>query len=98
MDKITIIKELKDHIANRGGVYSDWYTGVAEDAETRLDEHGINRKEGDKWAFRTANSSDIAREIEKLFLETLGTDGGQGGGTGATKTVYVYKKNSHTDP
>lgn len=97
-DKDTIIKELKDHIAKRGGAYSDWYTGIAENAEKRLDEHSVNRKEGDKWAFRTAISSDVAREIEKFFVETLDTDGDQGGGTDATKSVYVYKKNSHTNP
>ena len=98
MDKETIKKELKDHIASRGGAYHDWYTGIAEGATARLDEHGVNRKEGDKWAYREAASSDIAREIEKYFTETLGTDGAPGGGSGATKFVYIYKKNNHTDP
>ena len=97
-DKETIIKELKDHIASRGGRYSGWYTGIAEDAKKRLDEHGVNRKEGDKWAFKTTSSSDIAREIETHFTEILGTDGASGGGTDASKFVYIYKKNNHTDP
>jgi len=98
MDKETIIKELKDHIASRGGTYSEWYTGIAEDAEKRLDEHDVKRKDGDKWAYREASSSDIAREIETYFTETLGTDGASGGGTVASKFVYIYKKNTHTDP
>jgi len=98
MDKETIKKELKDHIASRGGAYSEWYTGITEDAEKRLDEHGVNRKEGDKWAYREATSSDAAREIETHFTETLGTDGASGGGTEASKFVYIYKKNNHTDP
>lgn len=98
MDKETIIKELKDHIASRGGAYSEWYTGIAEDPNKRLDEHGVNRKGEDKWAYREAASSDIAREIEKHFTDTLGTDGNPGGGSDATKSVYVYKKNAHTDP
>jgi len=97
-DKDTIIKELKDHIASRGGAYSGWYTGIAEDAEKRLDEHGVNRKDGDKWAHREATSSDIAREIETHFTKTLGTDGAPGGGTDASKFVYIYQKNDHTDP
>ena len=97
-DKETIIKELKDHIATRGGAYSEWYTGIAEDAEKRLDEHGVKRKEGDKWAQREATSSDTAREIETHFTETLGTEGAPGGGTDASKFVYIYKKNNHTDP
>ena len=98
MDKETIIKELKDHIASRGGAYSEWYTGIAEDPNKRLDEHGVNRKEGDKWAHREAASSNIAREIETYFTDTLGTDRNPGGGSDATKSVYVYKKNNHTDP
>ena len=97
-DKDTIIKELKDHIASRGGTYSEWYTGIAEDPEARLDEHNVNRKGGDKWAHREASSSDIAREIETYFTETLGTDGAPGGGTDASKFVYIYKKNNHTKP
>ncbi len=97
-DKETIIKELKDHIASRGGAYSEWYTGIAEDAKKRLDEHGLNRKEGDKWAHREATSSDTAREIETYFTETLGIDGDSGGGTDASKFVYIYKKNINTNP
>lgn len=99
MNKDTIIKELKDHITNRGGAYSEWYTGIAEDSKKRLDEHKVNRnKDGDMWAYREADSSDIARETETYFTETLKTDGAPGGGTNATKTVYIYKKNDHTDP
>jgi len=98
MDKETIIKELTDHISSRGGAYSEWYTGIAEDAKERLDAHNVNRNNGDKWAYRIAESSDIAREVEDYFVNTLGTDGGQGGGTDASKSVYIYKKNSHTDP
>lgn len=98
MDKDDIIKELQDHITSRGGAYSEWYTGIAEDPNKRLDEHGVNRKEGDKWAHREASSSDIAREIETYFTDTLGTDGNPGGGSDATKSVYIYKKNNHTKP
>jgi len=97
-DKDTIITELKGHIASRGGAYFEWYTGIAEDPNERLDEHGINREEGDKWARREAASSDIAREIEIYFTETLRTKGAKGGGSDATKFVYIYKMNDHTDP
>jgi len=31
-------------------------------------------------------------------VNTLGTDGGTGGGDDSTSSVYAYKKNSHTDP
>jgi len=98
MDKDTIKKELKDHITSRGGAYSDWYTGIAEDPKKRLDEHGVKRDSDDKWAHREAASSDIAREIEIYFTDILVTDGNPGGGSDATKFVYIYKKNAHTNP
>ena len=55
-------------------------------------------KDGDYWAHRTAESKDIAEDIENYFVNTLDTDGAPGGGTDATKSVYIYKKNAHTDP
>ena len=97
MNQDTIIKELKKHIASRGGEYSDWYAGIAENAEERLGEHKVNLKT-DKWAYRKATSSDIARAVEKHFTRILGTDGDSGGGTHLSKFVYIYKKNNHTDP
>ena len=98
-DKDTIIKQLRDHIASRGGTYSEWYTGIAKNPEERLDQHNVNRKNGgDYWAHRTADSKDIVEEIEDYFVNTLDTDGAPGGGTVATKSVYIYKKSAHTDP
>ena len=96
-NKDTIIKELKEHIKNRGGAYSDWYTGIAENARERLGGHKVNLEE-DKWAYRVVTSSDVARVVERYFTEILGTDGGSGGGTSSSKSVYIYKKNNHTDP
>ena len=99
MDKENIIKELKNHIADRGGEYSDWYTGIAENPKERLDQHNVNRdKGGDWWAHRISDSKEIAEEIEDYFVNTLGTAGAPGGGTDATKSVYIYKKSTNTKP
>lgn len=88
---------IKSYIARNKGAYSAWYVGVSEDARDRLfNGHGVHEN-GDAWILRTAQTSSIARTIEQHFLD-LGTDGGPGGGDDNAKSVYAYKKNSHTRP
>ncbi len=93
-----IISEIKNHISSRGGTYSEWYVGIAEEPRQRLfGEHNVKEKE-DKWIFRQTSSNETARNIEKYFVNSLKTDGGTGGGDEKTKSVYAYKKASHTKP
>lgn len=56
----------------------------------------MNEK-NDTWIYREAEYESVAREIEDYFVNTLGTDGGTGGGN-YPDSVYTYKKNSHTEP
>ena len=55
-------------------------------------------EKGDWWIYRQASSSEVAREIESYFVDTLGTDGAPGGGDETTDMVYAYKKAAHTNP
>ncbi len=94
--KETIMSEIKQYIINGGGSYSGWYVGIAADPRQRLfTDHGVNEKEG-LWIFRECDISTLAREIEEYFVNTLGTDGGSGGGDYSTKYVYAYKKTPST--
>ncbi|NQT49456.1 hypothetical protein HQ571_02050 [Candidatus Kuenenbacteria bacterium] len=91
-----IIDAMKEHIGIRGGVYSDWYFGIARDPRKRLfGDHQVREQE-DHWIFMNAESEIIARSVELHFIEVLGVDGGSGGGDSTTVYVYVYKKASHT--
>ncbi len=98
-----IKREIKDYIDERRSPYPSlrtrsWYVGISEDPEGRLfNDHGVD-KESDPWIYRTAKTSAAARRIERYFVETLGTDGGPGGGDLDTRAVYAYKKQAHTDP
>jgi len=93
-----IKQEIKEYMDKCGGSYSSWYVGISEDPETRLfTGHSVNKKT-DNWIYRTASSSERAREIEAYFVYTLRTDGGPGGGDRDAKAVYAYRKNSHTNP
>jgi len=94
--KETIKWEIKEYIQNGGGSYSNWYVGIASDPRQRLfNDHNIEEKSG-YWIFRECESSNVAREIEEYFINTLGTDGSPGGGDYFTKYVYAYKKTSST--
>ncbi len=72
--------------------------GISKDAKDRLfNGHNI-RKKKDAWIFRTARSSQVTRDIEEYFVNTLGTDGGTGGGDNTSDMVYAYKKAAHNNP
>jgi hypothetical protein len=93
-----LIGKIKNHIADRGGSYSEWYVGIAKDPKQRLfKDHNVN-EDTDKWIHVGASSSTVARNVEDYFVSKLGTDGGSGGGDSSTIHVYAYRKNSHTDP
>lgn len=95
--KETIKTEIKNHIHECGGQYSNWYVGIASDPKERLfTEHNVSEKNG-AWIYREAENSSAAREVEEYFVNTLETDGGPGGGDSSTKYVYAYKKTSYTN-
>lgn len=94
--KAVIKQEIRDHIKSRGGGYSDWYVGIASNPRERLfDDHSVDQQNG-RWIYRECESSAAAREVEEYFVNTLGTDGGSGGGDQSTRSVYAYKKTSYT--
>jgi len=93
-----IAQIIKNHIAKCGGAYNAWYVGIAQDPKARLfNDHSVDQK-NDAWIYRTALGEKVARDVEEYFINTLGTDGDTGGGDENTKSVYAYKKNSHTNP
>jgi hypothetical protein len=93
-----IIEYTKHYIDACGGDYPAWYAGIAANPRDRLiKDHRVNI-DNDLWIFSTAKNAEAARSIEQYFVETLGTDGGTGGGDENTRSVYAYKKSTHTEP
>ena len=86
----TIIDEINDHLSKSGKrYYSDFYIGITIDVERRMfSEHNVP-KESTWWIYRTAESSEIARQVESYFLDK-GMRGDKGGGTDASNIVYCY--------
>ena len=96
--KQEIIDDIQEYMEKGGGDGSAWYVGISKDARDRLFNGHKVKEEDDWWLYRTASSSQVAREIEDYFVDALDTDGAPGGGDETTDTVYAYKKAAHTDP
>jgi len=86
----TIIMEIDKHISLSGKrYYSDFYIGITKNIQQRLfGDHNVS-KENSWWIYRTAESSDVARLVEKHYLE-LGMRGGTGGGDDDSCVIYCY--------
>ncbi len=93
-----IIDEIVDHINKEGGPFSNWYTGITSDVQSRV--HGDHQvPDKNHWFMtRVAQSNQAARRIERTLIDQYGTDGGPGGGDTSSTIVYSYKKTAVTDP
>lgn len=94
--KAEIIADIEKYVLSRGGVFSSWYVGITANARDRLFKDHSVLEHSDFWIYQSAASSSVAREIEKYFVFTKGTQGGPGGGDESSIFVYAYKTSSHT--
>ena len=85
-----IINKIDSHLAKSGKrYYSEFYIGISRNARKRLfEEHHVDM-EASWWIYITADSADIAREVEKHYIN-LGMRGGDGGGDDTSNMVYCY--------
>ena len=86
----TIIDEIQKHLAKSGRrYYSDFYIGITNNVEQRMfKEHNVS-KDNAWWIYRTAQTPDIAQEVEKHFL-SYGMRGDHKGGNTTSNIVYCY--------
>lgn len=89
-DYETIINEIDAHLSRSGRrYYSDFYIGITKDVGQRLfGDHNVS-KDNSWWIYRTAETNEIARAVEKHYLD-LGMRGGPGGGDDDSRIVYCY--------
>lgn len=90
------IANFESYIRKNGGVYSQWYAGVATDPKQRLfNDHNVNEQR-DIWIYSKHLKTDTAaRIVEDHFLKK-GCKGGPGGGDSSSCYAYAYKVNGHT--
>ena len=91
-----IISEIDSYIQNGGGIFQDWYVGIASNPRERLFIGHKVVENGDAWIYQEAMNSNEARAVEKFFLDKLVTGGGSGGGDYTSIFMYAYKKTSHS--
>jgi len=82
----TVIVEIEEH--RKKYKYTSWTIGITNDNKRRKEEHKNDGKSLGFWKDWKANSEQIARNVEKYFLEK-GMKGGGGGGDNPT-FVYVF--------
>lgn len=85
---------LVGYMNQHGGIYSQWYAGIAANPKDRLfSGHGLT--EQGEWALDFVPTSNEARQVEQTLFN-LGCDGGPGGGDNTTNGVYIYRKTGTT--
>lgn len=85
-----IIRDFDEHIKKSyRQSYDEFYIGITLDIERRLfQDHRVER-EGQWWIYSPADTEDIARRVERHYLD-FGMRGGTGGGNGDGNVIYVY--------
>lgn len=69
--------------------YREFYCGITDDVNRRLfHEHNVSEENG-FWIYGPADNINVAREVEKHYLD-LGMQGSGGGGTDQSIWVYCY--------
>ena len=92
-----VINDFNNYIRQYGGIYSQWYVGVASDPRDRLfSDHNVQERI-DAWIYDNCGTDTAARKLEQYFLN-LGCKGGPGGGDYNTKYAYAYKITINTNP
>lgn len=93
---IEAIEAIEAYVEEHGGLWSQWYVGIAADARDRLFSDHKVRERGDAWIYWPAATSRLAREIEAHLIAEHDVQGGTGGGGENTRYVYAYRIAAHT--
>lgn len=90
MTKDAIINDIEKHLSDSvKEYYRDFYVGITNDVNRRLfTDHNVD-KDNDWWIYCKADSEEIARDVEKYYLE-LGMKGDTGGGNPEKPPFFVY--------
>lgn len=89
-----IIDEIIRYVRNQGGVFSEWYVGVASDPAQKLFEsHGVNEY---NWTYLPCGDEGTAQFIQSHLKNNLGFDGRDHEAGIKNPHIYVFRKGFHT--
>lgn len=91
-----IIAEINEHLGKSSKeFYSDYYIGITDNINERLFGFHQVPQRGHWYIYMPADTDEIARKVEKFFLD-LGMQGGTGGGSSKSIMVYCYEISPNT--
>jgi len=90
---VRLISEIEAFMADNGSIYSDWYVGITEDVKKRLFRY---HKVKDTYITLKTPSVDMARIIERYFIQERKTDGGNNDNFKSNVYLYAYRKQDYT--
>ncbi len=92
---ITLLEEFEDYITQRGDDPSDWYCGMTDDLDRRLEDHGV--KKGTPYCYKDCLDAGLAQSIETSLIHVLGCQGDGSWGDDC-RFVYAFKMSEQTVP
>jgi len=85
-----IVNSINEHLSQSPKqYYKDFYIGITDNIEERLFGYHKVRKQGNWWIYCKGDTEEIARQVEKYYLDK-GMKGGPGGGAGSGQTRFIY--------
>ena len=70
-----VIADINSYMRQTGESYPLWYVGIASSPRDRLfGDHGVDERR-DRWIYRPAASSDIARSVERHTMTPVAMEG-----------------------
>ena len=94
MNESNLQNDINSYICKNAEYYREFYVGITSNPTKRLfEEHNVSEN-NDVYIYIEADSEEIARAVEKHFIDK-GCKGDQGGGT-YPRHVYAYKISSNT--
>jgi len=93
-----IVGRITGHIKKRGGTFPGWIVGITNKPRLHLFRKHRVREEGDAWIYLHAQSSKVARGVQRFLVKRLRLVEAPGSAIPEADFVYAYKKSSNTKP
>ena len=95
-DRENIIMQVETYIRRGGGVYGDWFVGLADNPIMPIREiTRLGRVQNQKFTYIETVSNEVAKSAADYFISVCKTDGdiSHTKKDAACRALYLYKKN-----
>lgn len=96
-----IIAQIEAYIRQGGGVYGDWYIGLADNPIDPITEASrLNKVQNHRFTYIETVSHQVAKSVADYFLNVCGTDGNLSDidTIRPCRALYIYKKTANLFP